>query len=661
MRPARFTSSTLCRLLGTACPHRRRPGHQAPPLPVDHGSRRPGRCRTGACGDGRVRAGGPGWRCPVDRERAARGLVRGRVDRGSPTTVPQTRSVLDCYLHRQRGSVAVGAVTPAMIDGVYVDLWRAGGQKGVPLASGTLARVHVVVRAAFAQAMRWGWIWDNPAERAHRIVTTSPELRPPTPDELRVLLDHVAEHDPQLHVLLLLAAFTGARRAQLLGLRWHNVHLTTRRVSFCAGWVEGPNGPELTATKSKRRHVVDLDPRHVRRARRPCRRPWRPGPAGHVRVQRRRRHDGLETEPGDQGLPTPSPRCRSATVPASRPPPLHGHRDAPRRCPSRGRLPPPRPPSCVDDARPLRPRRPRQRRPRRHHPLADHADNRLNVVSVTAPAGRHATPGFSAPAWRLDEIPIGVVALDGARPVMLVAARRCDVGVGRRLDAVAPAAHDQLVRTWRWAGVAVVVMASSMLAGCRSEPDDTATVDTACPAFALSGAVPSAALEADVLTIQGYGDREADFGFVRLDPTGIVAGVVDHLAQHRAALAQPVNDPTKLLVCRAVVSKQESESILAALQPDLRDTRQSWGIGPDGRVLPPCVPTSRASPSSCISGTGTRSPSPSDSSPTPRAHRPGSSSVAPPPTRSTVRSKAWSPRLTWSRRPFAAVPTSRDD
>jgi integrase len=131
---------------------------------------------------------------------------------------------------------------------------------GRPLASGTLARIHVVVRAAFSQAMRWGWIWDNPAERAHRIVATTAELRPPTPDELRALLDHVADRDTQLYVLLVLAAFTGARRAQLLGLRWHNVQFDTRRLSFRAGWVEGPQGPVLAATKTKRSHVVDLDP-----------------------------------------------------------------------------------------------------------------------------------------------------------------------------------------------------------------------------------------------------------------------------------------------------------------------------------------------------------------------------------------------------------------
>ena len=61
-------------------------------------------------------------------------------------------------------------------------------------------------------------------------------------------------------MFLVLAAFTGARRAQLLGLRWDNVSLTAGRVAFRAGWVEGPNGPVLADTKTRRSHVVDLDP-----------------------------------------------------------------------------------------------------------------------------------------------------------------------------------------------------------------------------------------------------------------------------------------------------------------------------------------------------------------------------------------------------------------
>src|SRR5205814_2114915 len=116
------------------------------------------------------------------------------------------------------GEVAVGDLTPAAIDAMYARLCGCGGVRGQPLSAGTLARVHVVLRAALAQAQRWGWIWDNPAERAHRIVSVAPELSPPTPQELRVLLDHVAERDTALKALLVIAAFTGARRAQLLGL-----------------------------------------------------------------------------------------------------------------------------------------------------------------------------------------------------------------------------------------------------------------------------------------------------------------------------------------------------------------------------------------------------------------------------------------------------------
>ncbi len=62
------------------------------------------------------------------------------------------------------------------------------------------------------------------------------------------------------HAFVLLAATTGARRGQLLGLRWDNVRRDTMRVAFCAGWVEGPDGPTLGPTKTKRRHSVDLDP-----------------------------------------------------------------------------------------------------------------------------------------------------------------------------------------------------------------------------------------------------------------------------------------------------------------------------------------------------------------------------------------------------------------
>ena len=201
-------------------------------------------------------AEGPVWRreqrCASCWNGGSRSLKRGGRRRRSVRP--------DRYLHPHLGSRIVADLTSADIDDLYVCLRRSGGIGGKQLQSGTLARIHVVLRSSLGQAMRWGWIWDNPAERAHRIAAAPKEMCPPTPAELRSLLDFVADRDPLLHVFLLTAAVTGARRAQLLGLRWRNIDIERARISFCRGWVEGPDGPVSPSTKTKRPHTVDIDP-----------------------------------------------------------------------------------------------------------------------------------------------------------------------------------------------------------------------------------------------------------------------------------------------------------------------------------------------------------------------------------------------------------------
>lgn len=176
----------------------------------------------------------------------------------APTTTRETRSILDRCLHPHLGHLRVGDITPAIIDATYARLREHGSMKGGPLKPGTLNRIHVVLRSAFSQAMRWGWVWSNPAEHAHRIVVPPPELHPPTPAELQHLLDHIRTRDIRFHALVLLAATTGARRAQLLGLTWDHVHGDVRRVAFTRGWVQGTAGSTVAPTKTKRRHSVEL-------------------------------------------------------------------------------------------------------------------------------------------------------------------------------------------------------------------------------------------------------------------------------------------------------------------------------------------------------------------------------------------------------------------
>jgi hypothetical protein len=56
------------------------------------------------------------------------------------------------------------------------------------------------------------------------------------------------------------AVMTGARRSQLLALRWSDVDVHHAVIGFCRALVDGPTGPVLGPTKNRRTYGVALDP-----------------------------------------------------------------------------------------------------------------------------------------------------------------------------------------------------------------------------------------------------------------------------------------------------------------------------------------------------------------------------------------------------------------
>ena len=177
----------------------------------------------------------------------------------APTTAAHTRSIVDHHLIPQLGHVRLGQLTTVVIDDLYGRLLRGDGSGGVGLAPGTVHRIHGVLHRALAQAQRWEWIWINPATMASPPRVRRVELVPPTPAQVAALLASVQTCDPALHGLLRLAATTGARRGQLLALRWRDLDLTDGVAAFTRAVVPGPDGPVLTATKTDRTHQVELD------------------------------------------------------------------------------------------------------------------------------------------------------------------------------------------------------------------------------------------------------------------------------------------------------------------------------------------------------------------------------------------------------------------
>jgi integrase len=183
----------------------------------------------------------------------------------SASTLRETRSIVEHHLKPHLGHLAVNKLATLDIDDLYQHLLRGGGPEGRGLAPGTVQRVHVVLHRALTQAVRWEWVWLNPARTASPPRVPPAEVQPPSPDQVHRLLAHVEDRDPDFATYLWLAASTGARRSQLLGLRWSEIDIAHAAIGFARAFVEGPTGPVLRATKTHLAYRVAIDRGTIRR------------------------------------------------------------------------------------------------------------------------------------------------------------------------------------------------------------------------------------------------------------------------------------------------------------------------------------------------------------------------------------------------------------
>jgi integrase len=97
--------------------------------------------------------------------------------------------------------------------------------------------------------MEWGWIDRNPVDRASPPGVRTREISPPTPAELRALLQSCLDTHLDLATLLYVAATTGCRRGELCGVRWEDVDLTMATLVIARSISDA--GREVSAKETK--------------------------------------------------------------------------------------------------------------------------------------------------------------------------------------------------------------------------------------------------------------------------------------------------------------------------------------------------------------------------------------------------------------------------
>jgi integrase len=146
-----------------------------------------------------------------------------------------------------------------VISKLYCDLAEHGGRDGRPLSAITVAHIHRTLRKALADAVDVEQLLAaNPAARSKRPKSSSVEpAQVWTAEQLGSFLAAARSH--RLFAFYCLAAYTGARRGELLYLRWDAVDLDAADVTF-GGSTAVVRGRRVEgSTKAGRYRTVSLD------------------------------------------------------------------------------------------------------------------------------------------------------------------------------------------------------------------------------------------------------------------------------------------------------------------------------------------------------------------------------------------------------------------
>lgn len=154
------------------------------------------------------------------------------------------------HVIRKLGHVRLRDLSAPMLTRFYGELLDGDDDHGA-LSPRTVRYIHAVLRHALADAVKWDRLVRNVADSAEppsAKAAKAPQMQTWTADQLRRFLAHAGDH--RLAAAWRLAATTGMRRGEVLGLRWRDLDLDTARASIQQTMIAGVKGPELSTPKT---------------------------------------------------------------------------------------------------------------------------------------------------------------------------------------------------------------------------------------------------------------------------------------------------------------------------------------------------------------------------------------------------------------------------
>ncbi len=178
----------------------------------------------------------------------------------APSTYSNYEYQLRTYVVPHLGHRPLQAITPGELNAFYAGLLENGKRRGPGgLAPKSVRNVHGVIRKALGDAVKWSLLVRNPAANAEPPKPGRSIMKTWTAVQVRSFLE--AETETAEFALWTLAATTGMRRGEVLGLPWSAVDLKAGRVSIVQTLLLVGGKPMLRseAKTAAGRRSVELD------------------------------------------------------------------------------------------------------------------------------------------------------------------------------------------------------------------------------------------------------------------------------------------------------------------------------------------------------------------------------------------------------------------
>lgn len=177
----------------------------------------------------------------------------------SPRSVEQYRDIIERQINPVLGKVELQKLRP-----VEVKAWLGGlrGRDGRKLHARTVRHAYRVLHAALAEAVKLDMIARNVADAVTPPKIEAAEVEILDADQIAAALDALS--GSRLYPIAVLALASGARRGELLALRWQNVDLERAIIKIEHSLEQTKAGLRFKSPKSKYgRRSISLPPSAV--------------------------------------------------------------------------------------------------------------------------------------------------------------------------------------------------------------------------------------------------------------------------------------------------------------------------------------------------------------------------------------------------------------